>query len=69
MSHVYNDSESLSIDPKSGRRKLSGLKKYGVIKFVCFWRDSPQWARAFSFTRYYKSHTTTRSVGKTPLAE
>jgi len=20
--------------------------------FVCFWRDSPQWARASSFTRF-----------------
>ena len=34
-----------------------------------FWRDSPQWARASSFTRflaYTQRHTT---VGRTPLAE
>jgi len=22
------------------------------LSFVCFWRDSPQWARASSFTRF-----------------
>ena len=27
--------------------------------FACFWRDSPQWARASSFTRFSRSHTTT----------
>jgi hypothetical protein len=25
----------------------------------CFWRDSPQWARASSFTRFSRSHITT----------
>ena len=37
--------------------------------FVCFWRDSPQWARTFSFTRFL-DHTQRRStVGRTPLDE
>jgi hypothetical protein len=32
-----------------------------VCLFVCFWRDSPQWARASSFTRFLdhtQQHTT-----------
>ena len=37
--------------------------------FVCFWRDSPQWARATSFTRSL-DHTQRRTaVGRTPLDE
>jgi len=37
--------------------------------FVCFWRDSPQWARASSFTRFL-DHTQRRTaVGRTPLDE
>ena len=36
---------------------------------VCFWRDSPQWARASSFTKFL-DHTQWRStVGKTSLDE
>jgi hypothetical protein len=38
-----------------------------VCLFVCFWRDSPQWARASSFTRFL-DHTQWRTaVGRTPL--
>jgi len=38
-----------------------------VCLFVCFWRDSPQWARASSFTRFL-DHTQRRTtVGRTPL--
>jgi hypothetical protein len=37
--------------------------------FVCFWRDSPQWVRAASFTRFL-DHTQQRTrVGRTPLNE
>ena len=37
--------------------------------FVCFWRDSPQWARVSSFTRFL-DHTQRRTtVGRTPLDE
>ena len=37
--------------------------------FVCFWRDSPQWAMASSFTRFL-DHTKRRiTVGRTPLDE
>ena len=40
-----------------------------VCLFVCFWRDSPQWARAFSFTRFL-DHTHRRTtVGRIPLDE
>jgi len=37
--------------------------------FVCFWRDSPQWARAFSFTRYLDNTQRRTTVGRTPLDE
>jgi hypothetical protein len=37
--------------------------------FVCFWRDSPQWARPSSFTSFL-DHTKRRTtVGRTPLDE
>ena len=40
-----------------------------VCMFVCFWRDTPQWARASSFTRLL-DHTQGRTkVGRTPLEE
>ena len=40
-----------------------------VHGYVCFWRDSHQWARASSFTRFL-DHTQRRTtVGKTPLDE
>jgi len=40
-----------------------------VCLFVCFWRDSPQWARASSFTRFL-DHTQRRTTfGRTPLDE
>ena len=37
--------------------------------FVCFWHNSPQWARASSFTRFL-DHTQRRTtIGRTPLDE
>ena len=40
-----------------------------VCLFVCYWRDSPQWARASSFTRFL-DHTQRRTtVGWPPLDE
>jgi len=40
-----------------------------VYFYVCFWRDSPQAARASSFTRFL-DHTQRRTtVGRTPLDE
>ena len=37
--------------------------------YVCFWRDSPQWARASSFTKFL-DHTQRRTtVCRTPLDE
>ena len=38
------------------------------LLFVCFWRNSPQWARASSFTRFL-DHTRHTTVGRTPLDE
>ena len=38
-----------------------------LVFFVCFWRDSPQWTMASSFTRFV-DHTQRRTkVGRTPL--
>jgi hypothetical protein len=38
--------------------------------FVCFWCDSPQWARASSCTKFFLNHTQWRTtVGRTPLDE
>jgi hypothetical protein len=40
-----------------------------TLFFVCFWRSSPQWARASSFTMFL-DHTQRRTtVGRTPLDE
>ena len=46
---------------------------YEILKrfclFVCFWRDSPQWVRDYSLTRFL-DHTQGRiTVGRTPLDE
>jgi len=50
------------------RDKLPLQWTYAKI-FVCFWRDSPQWARASSYTRFL-DHTQRRTaVGRTPLDE
>ena len=39
------------------------------VCFVCFWRNSPQWVMASSFTRFL-DHTQRRTtVGRTPLDE
>jgi hypothetical protein len=44
-------------------------RKQFIWHFVCFWRDSPQWARASSFTRFL-DHTQRRTrVGRTSLDE
>ena len=36
---------------------------------VCFWRDSPQWARASSFTKFLDHIQRRTTVGRTPLDE
>ena len=64
-----------SIAISTWRELLSGTqaqrrgKRWEICLFVCFWRDSPQWARASSFTRFL-DHTQRRTtVGRTPLDE
>jgi hypothetical protein len=45
------------------------ISAHSTTLFVCFWRHSPQWARASSFTRFL-DHTQRRTtVGRTPLDE
>ena len=49
------------------RQWTGWLHKAQVAFFVCFWRNSLQWARASSFTRFL-DHTQRRTtVGRTPL--
>jgi len=49
---------------------LRAVSNYGNGKEIgFFWRDSPQWARASSFTRFL-DHTQRRTtVDRTPLDE
>ena len=45
---------------------LASFHKYTLL-FVCSWPNSPQWARASSFTRFL-DHTQRRTTaGKTPM--
>jgi len=37
--------------------------------FVCFWHNSPQWARASSFTRFLDHTRRSTTVSRTPLDE
>jgi hypothetical protein len=37
--------------------------------FVCFWHDSPHWARAFSFRRFLDHKQRRTTGGRTPLDE
>ena len=46
-----------------------GPWRKGSSKFVCFWRDSPHWARASSFTRFLDHTQWHTIVGRTPLDE
>jgi len=40
-----------------------------ISLFVCFWCNSPQWARASSFTRFLDHKQWRTTVGTTPLDE
>jgi hypothetical protein len=55
--------------PRLTRLWFFQLHSLFVCLLICFWRDSPQWARASSFTRFL-DHTQRRTtVGRTPLDE
>ena len=47
--------------------KLSAVNR--VCLFVCFWRESPQWARASLFTILLDHKQRRATVGRTPLYE
>jgi len=47
---------------------LITLSLYGH-QFVCVWYDSPQWARASSFTRFLDHTQQCTTVGRTPPGE
>jgi hypothetical protein len=58
--------------PKFGcRRKyeLVRIYEYTVYCCCCFWRDSPQWAKASSFTRFLDHIQRRTTFGSTPLDE
>ena len=40
-----------------------------LLPFVCFWRNSSQWARNSSFTRFLDRTQLRTTVGRTPLDE
>jgi len=55
--------------PGSGVDPPPHVRAWHVCLFVCFWRNSPQWARTSSFTRFL-DHTQRRTTGgRTPLDE
>jgi hypothetical protein len=61
--------EDNCMNTTSGIITLCYIRNCASSWFVCFWRNSPQWARASSFTRYL-DHTQRRTaVGRTPLEE
>ena len=47
---------------------IDGITPDLVCLFFCFWRNSPQWVMASSFTRFL-DHTRLTTVGRTPLEE
>jgi hypothetical protein len=55
--------------PPAENSKLKVTIHVIIFVFCCFWRDSPQWARASSFTRFL-DHTQRRTTfGRNPLDE
>ena len=52
-----------------GNYILSQYMQLFVCLFVCFWRNSPQWARASSFTRFLDHTQRGITVGRTALDE
>ena len=53
----------------SDQASPSPLPASVIVPSVCFWRDSPQWVRASSFTRFL-DHTLRRTTARrTPLDE
>jgi len=64
--------------PRSERQSITKVKSCSALLrtllvyiffclFVCFWRDSPQWTRAYSLSRFL-DHTQRRiTIGRTPL--
>jgi len=51
------------------RGYLPGFLNALMNKFVCFWRDSPQWVRASSFIRFLDQTQRRTIVGRAPLDE
>ena len=48
---------------------LNGILQEVLDCVCCFWRDSPQWAMASSFTRFLDQTQRRTTVGRTPLDE
>ena len=51
------------------RRERPGTNQPPRWLFVCFWRGSPQWTKASSFTRYLGQTQRRATVGRTLLDE
>ena len=56
-------------DASCGLEEVRRLRGLFMCLFVCFWRDSPQWARASSFTGFLDNTQRRTTVGRTPLDE
>ena len=66
---THNPNKRAAADPRLRPRGQWGRLLRYIYIFFFFWRNSPQWARASSFTRFL-DHTQRRStVGRTPLDE
>ena len=66
----YADTRLLTMIPRTVWRRHETLyEKYHHWYSVCFWRKSPQWRRASTFTRFL-DHTQRRTtLGRSPLDE
>jgi len=75
MFSISEHPQYVSFDLLSSGKLCQGIFKWvytvrnSKMTWVCFWRDSLQWARASSYVRFL-DHTQRRTtVGRTPLDE
>ena len=72
-----NPLQFLVFDSETADEPVSHVKPHVALKtvaqllplFLCFWCDSPQWARASSFTSFLDHTRRCTTVGRTPVDE
>ena len=70
--HMFKATQKIkAIATKEGEGLEStfGQQKNRTFDSVCFWRDSPQWARVSSSLRFLDHIRRRTTVGRTPLDE